>query len=284
MNVAQYTDYTMSRPDRVSHTIMTITPEIAQAYLDTGAPNRRISKASVRTYASDMRNGRWEYNGQDIILDRDGALIDGQHRLLAVIESGQNILMGVKRGLDRSVFETIDSGRARNAADVIGLMSTGHQKLSAGIARYALLMDKFGNPRAGWCTRRDITDYFLEWPQIAGISQHVVAGTKSVVPATPVATVWFMATRHGVYSHDEMAAFFTPVQTGADLSPGDPRLALRNWAVNQRLRGGGRLDTDRTLCAIIRAWQLYVDGKSISNIAVPIGGFANNYIPGQDPL
>ena len=64
MNVAQYTDYTMSRPDRVSHTIMTITPEIAQAYLDTGAPNRRISKASVRTYASDMRNGRWEYNGQ----------------------------------------------------------------------------------------------------------------------------------------------------------------------------------------------------------------------------
>jgi hypothetical protein len=286
MSIVQYTDYTTPERNRITHSVMNVTPEMAGEWLRLGAPNRHLSKKMVKIYASDMASGRWEYNGQDIIFDNLGHLIDGQHRLHAVIESGKPVLMGVKRGLSQDVFSTIDSGKSRSSSDVIGLireMSASEQTVSASISRFAMILDRGHSAAATRYTRREVTDYFKKWPVIADIAKVVNLGGRKVLPGTPIGVVWFMATRHGIYTNQDFMDFIDPVFSGENLTKGDPRLALRTWAINSRLKNKGRMATDHAIYAVIRAWQVYSAGNSISALSVPAGGFTNNHIPGQDP-
>lgn len=44
----------------------TITPEVAAAYLQKSVSNRPIQRMTVKNYARDMLNGKWELNEQGI--------------------------------------------------------------------------------------------------------------------------------------------------------------------------------------------------------------------------
>jgi hypothetical protein len=98
-----------------------IGPELARKYLATNAGNRPRSRGVVWDYVGAMISGEWLFNGEAIKFDRDGKLVDGQHRLDAVIKSGKEILFLVIRGLDPEVFKTIDTGKKRSAGDVLAI-------------------------------------------------------------------------------------------------------------------------------------------------------------------
>lgn len=80
--------------------VESITPEYAMEVLEHHNPrNRSIAENTVNSYALDMKNGRWTLNHQGIAFDENGDLIDGQHRLWAVVFSGKTIEMLVTRGI-----------------------------------------------------------------------------------------------------------------------------------------------------------------------------------------
>ena len=59
-----------------------ITPEIAQALLETNTENRKLSRGTVQAYSQDILAGNWDENvGVAISIDENGILRDGQHRL-----------------------------------------------------------------------------------------------------------------------------------------------------------------------------------------------------------
>jgi hypothetical protein len=101
---------------------LTITPELAREYLDRNSEDqRRVTYTNVNKYATDMKEGRWnEELIQPIRIDEEGNLIDGQHRLLAIIESGTPIEMWVQTNLPKQAFYSIDIGDPRAAKDFIG--------------------------------------------------------------------------------------------------------------------------------------------------------------------
>lgn len=102
--------------------LMMITPAVAKAMLaSTTTRNRKLNKEVVKLYADDMRNGRWQENGETIIQDDNGNVIDGQHRLTAVIMSGVTVRMIVATGVASECFKTIDKGRKRTHGDVLGI-------------------------------------------------------------------------------------------------------------------------------------------------------------------
>ena len=76
-----------------------ITPEIALGWLKRNDDNRTFSRDSARTLASEMSNGYWKENGESMIFDTEGDLIDGQHRLLGVVKSGHECLVPVIAGV-----------------------------------------------------------------------------------------------------------------------------------------------------------------------------------------
>lgn len=101
----------------MSATIEMIDPEQAFKYLSTAIDNRDIRQAKVSAFASAMKAGLWHLTHQGIAFDRDGRLVDGNHRLWAIVESKLVIKMLVARGVEKDSVSAIDTGTARTYAD-----------------------------------------------------------------------------------------------------------------------------------------------------------------------
>ena len=71
--------------------LVSVTPDYAATLLEKNTTNRNISQITVKRYAQAMASGEWMQNGQTITIAEDGTILDGQHRLWAVIESGITI-------------------------------------------------------------------------------------------------------------------------------------------------------------------------------------------------
>lgn len=111
-----------------------ITPELAEKYLGMNEGNRVVRKTVVPAYAADMLAGRWNDSPDimtPIMISREGRLIDGQHRLLAVKKSGKPVAMWVQTECDDSVYKWLDAGTKRSAADQI---DTASAKMVTAIA------------------------------------------------------------------------------------------------------------------------------------------------------
>ena len=102
--------------------VMTITPEMARTMLAQNMTgNRPVQKETVHNYARQMKYGKWNLTHQGIAFDEDGKLIDGQHRLSAIVEANMPVQMNVTYGVTRTpgqVF-TIDMGRKRTYKNVV---------------------------------------------------------------------------------------------------------------------------------------------------------------------
>lgn len=81
-------------------TVEVINPEEAQAYLDNNAKHRPIKEKKVAEYMAEMQDGKWRLNGKTICFDSTGRLLNGQHRLSAVVRAGVSLTTVVVRGLD----------------------------------------------------------------------------------------------------------------------------------------------------------------------------------------
>jgi hypothetical protein len=117
------------------HTVVTeVTPQLAAEWLSSNTFNRTISTPLVKKYANDMAAGFWTLNHQGIAFDDSGTLVDGQHRLSAVVMSGVTIKIMVTYGSSRV---GIDELRVRHAADVIkfGGLSDWVQKKEIEVAK-----------------------------------------------------------------------------------------------------------------------------------------------------
>lgn len=115
--------------------VMTIGPELARNMLDRNGRNRTVNTRAVARYANDMRDGKWTLNGEPIILDYNDDLLDGQHRLLAVIEYGRPVSFLVVTGAEPDVFNTIDIGSMRSGGDVLSIKGYKYAKTLAAILR-----------------------------------------------------------------------------------------------------------------------------------------------------
>src|SRR5207249_3305120 len=72
---------------RMRSRVQTITPARAAQWLEANTTNRPLSRAVVRSFAEAMRRGEWLVTHQGIAFDLNSALVDGQHRLAAIIEA-----------------------------------------------------------------------------------------------------------------------------------------------------------------------------------------------------
>lgn len=125
-----------------------VTAEMAESILRTNTRNRLPRPSLVEFLAREMIYGRFLYNGESIIISKTNVLLDGQHRLMAIVSSGIACYLNIERGIDDEVMHTIDTGSARVAADVFEMNGIPNSKRVASTTR--LIMDEFGtSPIAG---------------------------------------------------------------------------------------------------------------------------------------
>ena len=72
--------------------VVDITPELAQFWIDANDYDRPISEPEVQSYVARMDLGMWEPGCNVIVVD-NGGIIDGLHRLHAVVQCGKTVPM-----------------------------------------------------------------------------------------------------------------------------------------------------------------------------------------------
>jgi hypothetical protein len=120
---------------KLSCEIVAVTPAHAQELLHSNRHNRSLRRPYVRQLAKAMTRGEWALNGEPIQVASDGTLLNGQHRLNAVVESGETVSMLMVHNVASDTQRTMDSGARRNLSDVLKLHGMSHTtNLAAALA------------------------------------------------------------------------------------------------------------------------------------------------------
>lgn len=99
-----------------------ITPKMAADFLaDNHEGQRNINRDVVNRYTEDMLGGFWLFSGAAVLFDQENKVIDGQHRLTAIIEADQAQLTLIVAGLDASVLHAIDAGRKKTYGTLLSM-------------------------------------------------------------------------------------------------------------------------------------------------------------------
>lgn len=213
--------------------LRTITPEMSAHFLSKNTNNRKITEKNVTAIAHALYRGEWALNGETIKFDHDGNVIDGQHRLMACVRTGIPFQSYVVNNLPPESFTTIDIGSKRTAADIL---SIHHAPNSTNIASIAKCYIEARHNK-GWAlsrlraTNEQILAEYKTNPELyqklAGLYQHI----------SKFANTSFMAICKSaieIYGDRWLESTISKIKTGQNLEHGDPCLALREWAINNK--------------------------------------------------
>lgn len=142
----------------IQATVRQITPDMAYGLLTKNTKNyRRISPTVVQRYAEVMRRGEWELNGEPITFAKDGTLLNGQHRLTAVVESGATVQMLVVTGIDNDVV-TYDDGKIRSSVDIARAQGINASTRELAVSNL-MCSESFDGHKFHRSSKRNIADY-----------------------------------------------------------------------------------------------------------------------------
>jgi hypothetical protein len=239
---------------------MSVSPEMAEKFLKLNVSNRYLAVPQCRRHADAMITRKWNNDGNPLKFNTSGKLMDGQHRLTAVIMANMAIEFDVRLNLPPETQATMDTGRRRSVADQLTINQEIYPKHLAGAI--------------GWIYRLCFEDmsYRIETPETLDFldrnpkireSVAFVAGKGQTVKgavATLLAAVHFIATQ--VLGEGERANQFVEVfRTGYPAYPGDPAHKLREQ--NMRLIAKQQLRTDKASAdLLVYVWNLFREGKT----------------------
>ncbi len=205
-------------PAEVHFKLVLVTPELAAQWLERNRINCTPSPAVVARYAWDMSHERWDLTEEPIAFDSDGYLVQGQHRLMAVVKSGVSVSFYLAENAP-GIWATRDRGYSRRAGHFLRWSEGEHAddpRLGAALNCLALLVTY---------STHTVFHAFLQELLLAheqGFRWALGALPARVFPAVAAA----LAYAYPVCPH-QVEAFAEDFVSGVGLERGSPALALR---------------------------------------------------------
>ena len=216
-----------------------VTPRIAAKMLESRFPgNRPISQHRVADYARMMADGEWDLTGDTIKFSREGELVDGQHRLSAVVQANTPVRMVVVRGVQSAAFGSIDVGRRRTAAQFLQGYKNAALVAAAVSGAFFCLPGVSQDTRVQVPRFQSVKDVLEAKPWIGALVSDIkcASGRISALSDKAVMVAAIMLTDKG---YDRAGEFFCLVARGANLSLGSPEFILHRALISPRRRPGG---------------------------------------------
>lgn len=264
---------------KVNTSVVDVTPELAKAILGQNDKNRPISSDTVTKYSKLMKQNKWQFNGETIIIAIDGTLLDGQHRLSAIVASKTVQKMIVVKGVAKDAFTTIDIGKKRNASDALATYSEKYKKyriLIAACAKTLTEFDKDGVWNGDVISERLTHEEMIKFVEVnQGILKSVeyvssLSGARKIIPQSALAACHYLFSKKDTF---EAARFFEKLNNGERLNAEDPVLVLRQRLIEMRF-AGGVFRAREVLPYIIKTWSLVRQGKKSKQLRIK-----SDYIP-----
>lgn len=255
--------------------IETITPDIAAELLKGNVNNRSKAVRHVRFLADQMTEGKWKDSGDPIRIAKNGRILDGQHRLSAIIDSGVSLNMLVIRDMEEEVFDVIDTGKTRSAADVLTIKSIPNASQIAALSKKIILYSRGvysarTTLRTG-VSNADILSYVNE--NIDRLLELIrMAYTRNTsFKYIKVTEYALMQSIFDEISQEDSHAFLTKLSQGTGLDLMDPILLLRNKILDDTSATTHLLEKWR-LSLFIRTWNHFRQGNKLKILQVNTQG------------
>lgn len=233
-------------------------------WLTSNTHNRPLNKNMVRKIADDMRSGRWMDNGETIKFSKEGVLLDGQHRLMAIVEADVRIPLIVVFGIDEAAQSTIDIGAVRTIGNILSLNGIPNGNKIAAVARVVLRYQQ--TPNMVWSTEKDPTKIELVEFSLENADKLVYASNSALAArkATNVNSTAYGALAYLVQDCSKHIRkwddWHEAILYGHGLDKGDARLSFRNY--HQRRKGQySNWEGQVQVALAIKAWNAYVLNK-----------------------
>lgn len=237
---------------KVTARFVNVTPAMAAAWRERNHTNRNFRILIAQGYADEMRAGRWRLSGDALQFNREGELINGQHRLWAVVESGVTCQFLVMENLDDETAAITDGGTPRQASDTL--------KMLYGIERANVItgvikaLDQYIDGRR---LKLSIGHAIEQVARYQGGCLWAVqaAPGRSRFAAAPVIAALVFAHRTNPVGVSEFGQLLF---TGANLTDTSPILKCRNYIIDQG--GAGRTKAARlqTFLLVLTALDRYL--------------------------
>ena len=250
-----------------------ISPCEAEVLLNEHNPYnyRKLNLSTVKIYAKDMKDGNWKDNGETIKIDTNGNLIDGQHRLQAVVDSGVSIEFIFVDGIDPSVADTIDIGRKRTieqylkwadnaytagATSVVQQVLTfcrqnkqdGHSAADAGIS-YMTIMDEYMSDKSGY-------------NEAASYGKSINADSNKVLKPKEVGAMFYYLHRKLGVDKNYVETFFHRLCSTAYNEKSFYKKTMKNLGDKEYIKRSGVTRVNE----LIECWNAMVHGCSTNRV------------------
>jgi hypothetical protein len=241
--------------------------------LDANSMNRPLTRSRVVEYAAAMERGEWLVTHQGIAFDSAGVLLDGQHRLAAIVEADQTIEMTVFSDVPDGTFGVLDTGKKRSAGDTLAVEGEKSTNQLAAMLKIVYLYDT--RPELAWSGRASrlsnpqVLELLEEHPNIR---DYVHVG-EQIGQATGMIKTAAGASSYLIDRRNRRAAlseWYEGIIEGTGLGKGDPRLAFRN-AMHQmsRQKAGQplrRKDSREHVAIYLTAFNAWSDGERVRTL------------------
>lgn len=259
--------------------VETISPNTAMTYLKNAGKNRKLSEKKVMDYAKQMTDGEWVLNGEPIIFGKSGNLIDGQHRLRAVIYANTTVQMLVVRGVNDEYFDSIDSGKSRTLFDVFSCNNVANASIvSAVVKKYNIICS---NPKS--CFFRDYSKLtpcrkvLLEtynhhaevFDYVATFCANLYAKKRLASPANigAIYAYLMLVKEHEQDKIEEFFWFLFGNKEAATIPAYSASLEVRNRIISAAL--AGKKFEPKTLQNMFAvAWNSFIENKEVKKLHV----------------
>lgn len=115
-------DLSNIRHVKLEESTFRVDPSLARQLMENNIANRSFRMGHAKDIARQMELGRWRGSPEPLIITTKGRVVNGQHRLWALIETGTTqefIITVIPDEKYQEIFSILDQGAARSNSDVL---------------------------------------------------------------------------------------------------------------------------------------------------------------------
>jgi hypothetical protein len=252
--------------------VQTITPKKAAEYLSRNTANRPLSARTVREFAQAIQRGEWRVTHQGIAFDTTGALVDGQHRLAAIVEADVPVEVTVFTEVPEGAFDVLDTGKRRNAADVLAIEGEKSAVTLAAMVRTVWLYEN--RPDLNWSggdagvSNHQIVATLQQHPKLrdfVSVGEQIATATGMIKSAAGAAS-YLVAQASG----RDLSPWFDAIVEGTGMAKGDPRLLFRRVMFAHTRKQAGqvmrRRENREHFTLYLKAFNAWAAGTTLTQL------------------
>ena len=254
--------------------VITITPEWAAGKLTTSENIRKLRKHRVELYAEKLKQNMFTLSNDAICVSPNGTLLNGFHRLQACLETGISFDALVGYDVPDESVHAMDQGLKRTTADFLSLPD-GNETGIAAMIKMILAWDMGILHNTTAVSKNIFTEHVQEFAEenyeALTDAYRIGRSIYKTIGGNPSAWTSFV---YKINLINPMLAeeFISAIKTGAGLSVGDSRLAVRNWFARQQIdsrRKRSQISPLNTLHIAVQGWNCFLKGQKRQSFSLP---------------